>query len=74
MTMPDTIDAQRRQRDLADLIPDPASDPVFMAAARAAVIAGGNIPWNDLPASDPDDDESGRASPIDAVDRSVTRA
>ena len=44
----DPIGDARRQMELADLIPDPAKDPVFMAAARAAVIAGGNIPWSDL--------------------------
>lgn len=43
----DPIEHARRQLELADLVPDPASDPVFMAAARAAVIAGGNIPWSD---------------------------
>lgn len=43
----DPIEHARRQMELADLVPDPATDPVFMAAARAAVIAGGNIPWSD---------------------------
>ena len=43
----DPIEHARRQMVLADLVPDPATDPVFMAAARAAVIAGGNIPWSD---------------------------
>ena len=36
-----------RQMALADLVPDPATDPVFMAAVRASVIAGDDVPWSD---------------------------
>lgn len=47
MKIYDPIENARRQMALADLVPDPATDPVFMAAARASVIAGGNVPWSD---------------------------
>ena len=52
MKVYDTIADARRQAEFLDLIPDPATDLVFMAA----VIAGGNVPWCDRPESERRDD------------------